>query len=107
MGCTTRQGLLADEGDVLLRRAKNEIEYITERFKFFSIRGPCREPQDLRVIADMLAEAIGDKEAIILASSSMSWEPRPAPVHADNQPLAPRRKPANVREQLLTEMGDY
>jgi len=39
-------------------------------------------------------------------ASSMRWEPRPAPVHADNQPLAPRRKPANGREQLLNEMAE-
>ena len=105
MGCTTRQGLLADEGYVR-RRANDEIAYIKHEVRSAIRILRCHEPRDLRVVADMLAEAIGDKAAIIYRQSSSSWEPRPAPVHADNQPLLPRRKPGNEQEQLLTEMAE-
>ena len=64
MGCTTRQGLLADEGYVR-RRANDESAYIKHEGRSAIRILRCHEPRDLRVIADMLAEAIGDKETII------------------------------------------
>lgn len=65
MGCTTRDRLLADEDYVLRRRAEDELEYIKHEVRSAIRILRCHEPRDLRVIADMLAEAIGDKETII------------------------------------------
>ena len=65
MGCTTRDRLLADADYVLRRRAEDEIEYIKHEVRGAIRILRCKEPQDLRVIADMPAEAIGDKETII------------------------------------------